>query len=96
MKQYYIYIISNNFQSVFYTGFTNDLIRRVHEHKNKLIDGFTKKYNISKLLYYEVACDVNSAVAREKQIKSYNRRKKIALIKTINPSFIDLFEKISA
>jgi len=81
---------------VFYTGFTNDLIRRVHEHKNKLIDGFTKKYNISKLLYYEVACDVNSAVAREKQIKSYNRRKKIALIKTINPSFIDLFEKISA
>lgn len=81
---------------MFYTGFTNDLIRRVHEHKNKLIDGFTKKYNISKLLYYEVACDVNSAVAREKQIKSYNRRKKIALIKTINPSFIDLFEKISA
>lgn len=95
MKQYYIYIVSNNFQSVFYTGFTNDLIRRVHEHKNKLIDGFTKKYNISKLLYYEVACDVNSAIGREKQIKSYNRRKKIALIKTINPSFVDLFEKIN-
>lgn len=94
MKQYYVYIMSNNFQSVFYTGMTNDLLRRVYEHRNKLLDGFTKRYNINKLLYYEESGDVNVAIAREKQIKDLNRLKKITLIKTKNPHFADLYEEL--
>jgi len=94
MKQYYIYIMSNDFQSVFYTGVTNDLVRRILEHKNKLVEGFTKKYNITKLLYYEEGNDIKSAVTREKQIKDLNRRKKIRLIETKNPNFEDLYNEI--
>jgi len=94
MKQYYIYILSNDFQSVFYTGVTNNLPRRIFEHKNKLIDGFTKKYKISKLLYFEESTDINSAIFREKQIKKYNRLKKINLIKITNPNFVDLYPNI--
>lgn len=94
MKQYYIYIMSNEFQSVFYTGVTNNLVRRVYEHKNKLLDGFTKRYNISKLLYYEESIDIKSAIEREKQIKSLNRLKKIKLIKTTNSDFRDLYSEI--
>lgn len=94
LKQYYVYIMSNDFKSVFYTGVTNDLIRRICEHKNKLVEGFTKKYNITKLLYYEECIDINSAIAREKQIKDLNRLKKIRLIKTKNLNFEDLYSKI--
>lgn len=94
MKQYYVYIMSNNFQSVFYTGVTNNLIRRVFEHKNKLVAGFTAKYNITKLLYYEQSIDIKSAITREKQIKAYRRTKKIDLIKEFNPSFKDLYNDI--
>jgi len=73
-----------------YTGVTNNLERRVYEHKHKLVDGFTKKYNIARLVYYEATDDVQSAIAREKQIKGWLRRKKVALIESVNPEWRDL------
>jgi putative endonuclease len=76
-----------------YTGVTNNLYRRVYEHKNKLIGGFTKKYNITKLVWYEVTNEVTSAITREKQVKGWLRRKKIALIESINPEWKDLSEE---
>ncbi|MEM9926148.1 MAG: GIY-YIG nuclease family protein [Rivularia sp. (in: cyanobacteria)] len=72
-KQYYIYIITNQHNTVLYTGVTNDLIRRIYEHKEKIIAGFTKKYNVNKLVYYEIFTDINSAITREKQIKAGSR-----------------------
>jgi putative endonuclease len=75
-----------------YAGITNNLERRVYEHKNKLIEGFTKRYNITKLVYYEVTSDVHAAIEREKQIKGWLRNKKIALIETMNPQWADLSE----
>lgn len=87
--------MSNQFQSVFYTGITNNLIRRIFEHKNKLVKGFTAKYKINKLLYFEETPDINSAIMREKQVKDMNREKKIKLIRKINPNFEDLFSKIT-
>ena len=92
MKQYYVYIMTNNSRTL-YTRVTNDLKRRVYEHKNKLINGFTKKYNITQLVYYEVTNEVTSAIAREKQIKGWLRRKKIALIESVNPDWKDLSEE---
>ena len=85
MKQYYIYILTNQYNTVFYVGVTNNLIRRVYEHKNKLVKGFTSKYNINKLVYYEVFSDVREAIYREKQIKSWSRNKKIEMIEKFNP-----------
>lgn len=76
-----------------YTGVTNNLKRRVYEHKNKLINGFTKKYNIAKLVYYEATNEVTSAIVREKQIKGWLRRKKIALIESANSKWKDLSEE---
>jgi len=92
MRQYYVYIMTNRSRTL-YTGITNDLKRRVYEHKNKLINGFTKKYNITKLVYYEPTNEVTSAIAREKQIKGWLRRKKIALIESANPRWKDLSEE---
>jgi putative endonuclease len=77
---------------VLYTGVTNDLNRRMYEHKNKVIKGFTQKYNVSKLVYFEETTDAYSAISREKQIKGGSRAKKIALIETINPDWKDLSE----
>ena len=91
-KQFYIYIMTNNHNKVLYTGVTNDLIRRVYEHKEKLIEGFTKKYNVTKLVYYEIFIDATSAIAREKQIKAGSRQKKIDLINSINQEWGDLYE----
>lgn len=93
-KQYYVYIMTNKYNTVLYTGVTNDLVRRVYEHKNKLIDGFTAKYNITKLIYYEIAQDVNEAIRREKQIKGWSRDKKKALIESLNSQWRDLYEEI--
>ena len=92
MRQYYVYIMTNRSKTL-YTGVTNDLLRRVYEHKNKMVEGFTKKYNITKLVYYEDTDDVEEAIAREKQIKGWLRRKKIALIESINPEWKDLSEE---
>lgn len=79
-----------NYSKTLYVGITSDLIKRVYEHKNKLVQGFTKKYNITKLVYFEDTNDVNAAIEREKQIKGWLRSKKIALIKSTNPSWTDL------
>ena len=92
MKQYYIYIMTNKSKTL-YIGVTDNLERRVYEHKNKLIEGFTKKYNITKLVYYEMTNDVLSAIEREKQIKGWLRRKKIALIEAMNQKWADLSEE---
>ena len=93
-KQYYIYILTNKNKSTLYTGVTNDLVRRVYEHKNKLCQGFTKKYNIDKLVYYESCIDPISAISREKQIKAGSRKKKITLIESMNVDWLDLYYSI--
>jgi putative endonuclease len=85
--------MTNNYNTVLYTGVTNDLQRRVYEHKSKLIDGFTKKYNITKLVYYEIFEDVNAAISREKQIKAGSRQKKIDLVNSINQEWKDLYDE---
>jgi putative endonuclease len=82
--------MTNTYNTVYYTGVTNNLIKRIYEHRNKLIDGFTKRYNIWKLIYYEEYRDVREALTREKEIKDYRREKKLALIKKINPKFEEL------
>ncbi|MDO8619585.1 MAG: GIY-YIG nuclease family protein [Candidatus Daviesbacteria bacterium] len=94
MKQYYVYILTNFKNSVLYTGITNDLIRRVYEHKQKLVPGFTQKYNVDKLVYFEIFQDPENAIKREKAIKNLLRRKKIELIKSQNPTFLDLYSSI--
>ncbi len=94
MKQGYVYILFNKKNGTWYTGVTSDLKRRVYEHKNKLADGFTKKYDIDKLGYYETSTLVTDAIAREKQIKGGSREKKIELIESMNPDWKDLFYEI--
>ena len=91
---YFIYILTNYSNSVLYCGVTNNLIRRVYEHKEKLIDGFTSRYKIDKLVYYEEFNDPKSAITREKQIKAGSRQKKLDLIMKINPDFEDLYLKL--
>ncbi len=88
--QYYVYILTNKNNNVLYIGVTNDLERRVFEHKNKLVEGFTKKYNLNKLIYYEITEDVSSAIEREKQLKNWHREWKINLINSFNPKWKDL------
>jgi putative endonuclease len=84
-----VYILTNRSRTL-YTGVTNNLVRRVYEHKQKLVRGFTEKYNIHQLVFYEETSDVNAAIAREKQIKGWTRAKKIALIESMNPEWRDL------
>jgi len=95
VKQYYIYIATNPQNNVFYTGVTNNLIRRIWEHKQKLVPGFTNKYNINKLVFYEVFENINDAIAREKQIKGGSREKKLKLIESANPVFENLYDSIT-
>ena len=91
-KEYYVYIMTNR-SGTLYTGVTGDLVRRVYEHKNKLVKGFTRKYNIQFLIYYESTYNVYAALEREKQIKGWTRAKKIALIDAMNPEWKDLSEE---
>ena len=93
-KQYYIYIMTNKRNTVLYTGVTSDLKKRIWEHKEKIIKGFTKRYNIDKLVYFEIFNDPENAILREKQIKAGSRNKKIELIKRINPEWKDLYDKL--
>ena len=93
-KQYYVYIMTNKNNTVLYTGITNDLKRRVYEHKEKLAEGFTKQYNITKLVYYEVFQDSYHAIQREKKIKGGSREKKIELVNTINSQWKDLYDEL--
>lgn len=88
-KTYYVYILRNN-SGNFYIGITSNLVKRVWEHKNKFVKGFTEKYNIDKLIYYEIYSDPESAIAREKQLKNWNRKKKIMLITKMNPKFEEI------
>ncbi len=90
LKSYYVYILTNKNNNVLYIGVTNDLERRVYEHKNKLDEGFTAKYNLSKLVYFEETGSIESAILREKQLKRWHRDWKINLIKENNPEFNDL------
>lgn len=92
MKNYYVYILTNKSDKVIYIGITNNLDRRIYEHKNKLVEGFTKKYNVKKLIYYEQTNDVEAAIAREKQLKGWIRKKKNNLVETMNSDWKDLSE----
>ena len=89
-SMYYVYILTNWNNKVMYIGVTSDLYKRIYQHKNKLVDGFTKKYNVTKLVYYESTEDVTSAIAREKQLKGWTRKKKNKLVVMINPEWKDL------
>jgi putative endonuclease len=93
--EYCVYLMTNAHDTVIYCGVTNNLARRVFEHKNGLGGIFTKKYNINKLVYYEVGDNVNAAIAREKQIKGGSRKKKIDLVNGVNPNWKDLFDEIT-
>jgi putative endonuclease len=90
-KTYYLYILANKYKTI-YVGVTSNIERRVGEHKSKEIPGFTKKYNINRLVYMEEAGDIRYAIMREKQIKGWLRRKKVALIESANPTWRDLAE----
>ena len=90
-KHYYVYIMANKGDSVLYTGVTSNLKQRVYQHKEKLVAGFTKKYNVNKLIYYEIFADIRNAIDREKQIKSGSREKKIDLVEGKNPEWKDLY-----
>jgi putative endonuclease len=94
-NQYFVYIMTNKFNTVLYTGITNNLIRRVYEHKEGLIKGFTSRYNVDKLVYYEVFEDITEAISREKQIKGGSRQRKIDLVDLFNGEWKDLYEEIS-
>lgn len=89
MQIYYVYILSNYTNSTLYIGVTNDLKRRIYEHKNKLISGFSSKYNVNKLVYFEETTDIKSTIQREKNLKKWKREWKDELIKKNNPSFYD-------
>lgn len=91
MSTYFAYIVSS-LSGTLYVGVTNDLVRRIYEHKNKLINGFTAKYDVELLVYYEETSSVETAITREKQLKGWNRKKKIALIESANPDWSDLSE----
>ncbi len=90
VHQYFVYMLTNLWQSVLYTGVTNSLERRIWQHKNKAIPGFTKRYNCDRLVYFEIYEEIEQAIGREKQIKSWSRSKKDALIATTNPKWNDL------
>ena len=90
---YYVYILTNKSDHVMYIGVTNNLERRVYEHKQKLIEGFTKRYHVNKLVYFETTTDVRSAIEREKQLKGWCRARKNELVETLNPEWLDLSEE---
>jgi putative endonuclease len=93
-KYYYVYIITNSRNTVLYTGVTSNITARIYQHKNKSVSSFSSKYNLNKLVYYEAFDDINSAINREKQIKSGNRKRKIDLITEFNSKWEDLYNSI--
>ncbi len=93
-KQYCVYIMTNHKNTVLYTGVTNDLPRRVYEHKNKLVEGFTKRYNLIRLVYYELCGDIGGAIIREKQIKAGSRQDKMNLVDSVNRDWHDLYNEL--
>jgi putative endonuclease len=95
-NKYYIYILASCRNGTLYIGVTDNLRRRAYEHKNNLVDGFTKKYNIHNLVYFEETNNINVAIQREKQLKKWNRKWKLELIEKINPTWKDLYANIIA
>ncbi len=95
MKSYYVYMLASKRNGTLYIGVTNDLVRRVYEHKQGLVEGFTKKYNVHNLVYFEETNDVESAITREKRLKKWNRKWKIELIEKTNPGWKDLYSEIA-
>ena len=93
-KHYYIYIMTNKSNTVLYTGVTNHLKRRAYEHREKVNAGFTKRYNVSKLVYYEIYGNIEDAILREKQIKGGSRAKKLSLVQNVNPEWKDLYDEL--
>ena len=92
--RYFVYILTNRHHTALYVGVTNDLVRRVHEHRTKIASTFTTRYNVDKLVFFEETGDVRAAIAREKQIKGDSRARKIALVNAINPDWRDLFDDL--
>ena len=96
MKQYYVCILARKIYGMLYIGVTNDLLKRVYQHKNDLVKGFTQKYQVHRLVYYEVHEDVHQAIIREKRLKKWNRQWKISLIEKANPGWRDLYDGLVA
>lgn len=94
MNSYYVYILANKRNGTLYIGVTSDLIKRIYEHKNNIIKGFTQKYNIHNLVYYEQTLDVATAIQREKNLKKWRRKWKLDLIEKINPNWQDLYNSL--
>ena len=94
MSQFYVYILASRYKGTLYIGVTGDIVKRVYEHKNDLVDGFTRKYQVHTLVYYEVIENPTAAIEREKCLKKWNREWKIELIEKNNPDWIDLYESI--
>jgi putative endonuclease len=90
-KQYYVYILASKIKGTLYIGVTSDLIKRIWQHKNKLVEGFTNKYKVNKLVYYEIHSNIESAITREKHLKKWKRKWKIQLIERFNPEWRDLY-----
>ncbi|OGH93032.1 MAG: hypothetical protein A2534_01630 [Candidatus Magasanikbacteria bacterium RIFOXYD2_FULL_39_9] len=94
-KNYYLYVLSSKRNGTLYIGVTNSLVRRIYEHKHGLVDGFTKKYSVHDLVYYETYDSINTAISREKEVKKWRRKDKINLIEKENPNWRDLYEELS-
>ena len=94
MQSYYVYILTSKRNGTLYIGVTNNLIKRIYEHKNNLVEGFTQRYSVHKLVYFEETSDINSAIKREKQLKKWNRKWKLELIEKKNPNWKDLYEAL--
>jgi putative endonuclease len=94
MKQSYVYILASKRNGTLYVGVTSDLIKRIYDHKQNVVEGFTQKYNVHNLVYYEVYNDMEEAISREKQIKKWNRKWKLSLIEEMNPEWRDLYQEI--
>jgi putative endonuclease len=94
-KQYYVYILASKIGGTLYIGVTNNLVRRVYQHREKFVEGFTKQYDVTRLVYYEVHSDIEAAITREKQMKKWNRAWKIRLIEEDNPNWDDLYKQIA-
>lgn len=94
MRKYYVYILASKKNGTLYTGVTNDIVRRIHEHKTKVNEGFTKKYNVDRLVYFEEFVSIIDSITREKRIKAWKRQWKIELIEKLNPKWVDLYNDL--
>jgi putative endonuclease len=94
-KQFYVYILASRIGGTLYIGVTNNLVRRVYEHREKFVEGFTKKYDVAKLVYFEAHSEIEAAIVREKQMKKWNRAWKVRLIEESNPNWDDLYNQIA-